>query len=469
MAVGKQYVRPRRTRGRCVLEFLVVAAVACVVGLAIVVGVVYLVINTTHPLIVAAAVICIGGGLFLVFWLWVTDHWDGEPWRDLANAGRAGQEMKVDASDKLSLHVEVEGPETALATVVFCHGIAMNASAWRYQRGALAGTDVRRVSYDARGHGKSGRRKLDQGIRGVRQLADDLGRVIDATAPAGRLVLVGHSLGSLTLLALAPVRPDLVERIGGFVMCAPSAGPLRKTMTFGLWWPRETGLIRLMAFGLTGRFIRREFAGFLMVLDALPRFVTRVLGLMPYLLCLRYLAVHRRNSKTALRPTVAIVYDNGFRQSGDLVLAMQDHDERPGLANLGSAHVVVIEGRKDRIIPPSDQDDVANGIPGAALTAIPKCGHQTVFEDAEIVTAELIRIIDLVIEEANQLGDSDSAEQYPHPQGESGGIINSLTGMVLSSAEQIGAAGPIRDGLHSLQRAFRESPTGSDPRYEQPR
>jgi pimeloyl-ACP methyl ester carboxylesterase len=393
-----QYSGPRRTRAACALEFLALAGSAALVTLAVIGGALYWLVDTT-TLWWGFVVVLFAGAAALMAWLGILEFWSGRPWRELADEIRPGQPETVRTADGVPLHVEIDGPADAAVTVVFVHGIQMNASAWRYQRPALEDSPVRRVSYDARGHGKSGTRKLDQGIRGLRQLADDLGRVIDATAPDGYLVLAGHGMGGATVLALRAARPDLADRIGGLVLCSTSAGPLSKTMSFGLW--------RVLA--PVSWLIRREVAGFMVVADAVPRFVLRLLGLAPYLLGLRFFAVHKR---TALRLTTAIVYGNGFRQAGDIVVAIQDHDERAGLAELGSAYTAVVGGFNDHFVPIAEQQKLADAIPGATMTIIPQCGHQTVFENPEVVNAELRRIIDLVTADAERLL-ADAAEAEP--------------------------------------------------------
>ena len=66
---------------------------------------------------------------------------------------------------------------------------------------AAVGRPVRIITYDARGHGRSG----GSAMRGatLAQLGDDLAEVIAAVAPTGPLVLAGHSLGGMTIMEYA--------------------------------------------------------------------------------------------------------------------------------------------------------------------------------------------------------------------------------------------------------------------------
>ena len=66
--------------------------------------------------------------------------------------------------------------------------------------------------------------------------ADHLARVIEAVEPAGRVVIVGHSMGGMTLMALAEARPELFGPAGlvaGVALLSTSSGKLA-TISFGL-------------------------------------------------------------------------------------------------------------------------------------------------------------------------------------------------------------------------------------------
>jgi pimeloyl-ACP methyl ester carboxylesterase len=148
----------------------------------------------------------------------------------------------VIASDGLPLHVEVdelEPPaasgaaarrgrrktaETPPLTVVFVHGFALNLDCWHFQRAAYRGL-VRTVFYDQRSHGRSGRSTAHNST--IDQLGEDLLAVLDAVVPDGPVVLVGHSMGGMTIVALAEDRPDLFgDRIVGVGLISTTAGGL---------------------------------------------------------------------------------------------------------------------------------------------------------------------------------------------------------------------------------------------------
>lgn len=120
-------------------------------------------------------------------------------------------------------------------TVVFSHGYCLSQDSWHFQRAALRGI-VRTVHWDQRSHGRSerGRAQADGVTVGIDQLGRDLKAVIDAVAPEGRLVLVGHSMGGMTMMALAEQYPQLVrDRVAAIAFVGTSSGKLGE-VSFGL-------------------------------------------------------------------------------------------------------------------------------------------------------------------------------------------------------------------------------------------
>ncbi len=145
----------------------------------------------------------------------------------------------VIADDGVPLHVEVDevdhtdneadrpwsrggaDPEVA---VVFAHGYCLNLDAWHFQRAAYRGL-VRTVFYDQRSHGRSGRSARENAT--IEQLARDLKRILEEVVPDGPVVLVGHSMGGMTVVALAEEFPELFgDRVVGVGLISTTAGGL---------------------------------------------------------------------------------------------------------------------------------------------------------------------------------------------------------------------------------------------------
>jgi pimeloyl-ACP methyl ester carboxylesterase len=141
-----------------------------------------------------------------------------------------GDRYEVKTRDGLVLHAEVdqvapfgsEADHGDRATVVFVHGFALNLDCWHFQRQAFRGKR-RMVFYDQRSHGRSQRSDPDNAT--IDQLGDDLHAVLDALAPEEKVVLVGHSMGGMSIVALAEQHPELFgDRVVGLGLISTTAG-----------------------------------------------------------------------------------------------------------------------------------------------------------------------------------------------------------------------------------------------------
>ena len=138
--------------------------------------------------------------------------------------------MTIIADDGVPLVVEVDELDPDLRqrasklTLVFCHGYALNLDCWHFQRAAYRGL-VRSVYYDQRSHGRSGR--ASEGHATIEQLGHDLRTILDHVVPEGPIVLVGHSMGGMSIVALAEQYPELIgDRVVGVGLISTTAGGL---------------------------------------------------------------------------------------------------------------------------------------------------------------------------------------------------------------------------------------------------
>ncbi len=110
----------------------------------------------------------------------------------------------VTTPDGVPLAVREVGPEDAPLTVVFAHGFCLRMGAFHFQRMRLfdeLGPQVRMIFYDQRGHGRSGEAPPETYT--ITQLGMDLETVLQVIAPRGPIVVVGHSMGGMTVLSHA--------------------------------------------------------------------------------------------------------------------------------------------------------------------------------------------------------------------------------------------------------------------------
>lgn len=130
----------------------------------------------------------------------------------------------VTTVDGARLRVRTYGPADG-DVIVLIHGWSCCIEYWNPQIDALAAS-FRVVAYDQRGHGES---SLGRVAPGPNTLADDLATVLDTTLPRGRrAVLVGHSMGGLTVQAWAAHYPEQVaDRAAAAVLVNTAASDIR--------------------------------------------------------------------------------------------------------------------------------------------------------------------------------------------------------------------------------------------------
>jgi pimeloyl-ACP methyl ester carboxylesterase len=143
---------------------------------------------------------------------------------DTAFGSLHSRPMTVIADDGTPLRVEVDEHADSPLTVVFIHGYALDMDCWHFQRAAYRGL-VRAVYYDQRSHGRSGRSDAEHAT--IEQLGHDLESVLEAVVPDGPVVLVGHSMGGMTIIAYTEQHPEQIgERVLGVGLISTTAGGL---------------------------------------------------------------------------------------------------------------------------------------------------------------------------------------------------------------------------------------------------
>lgn len=297
--------------------------------------------------------------------------------------------MNLRTGDGLRLHVEVTGGDDADVTAVLAHGWTQSAATWRYQARDLPGAvrpRVRLVRYDHRGHGRSD--GTAEGDATVENLARDLGQVIDAVAPEGPLVLAGHSMGGMAMMALAEQRPRLfAQRVVGAMFVSTSGGRLDR-VTLGLPRPMgarlRTRLPRLLA--VRARMLSRRTRRRPPTVES--QVVRRFLLGRPM-----RLADHR----VVLDDLVATPADSMCGFFTDLMR----HDRRAALSALETVPTRILVGESDRITAPSHARRLADAMPWAELSVLPGAGHMLPLERDRAVTQTLAQLVDRTPEQTD--------------------------------------------------------------------
>jgi pimeloyl-ACP methyl ester carboxylesterase len=301
--------------------------------------------------------------------------------------------------DGAELHVEETGAPDAPLTVVLAHGWSLSTRSWRAVAEGLAAragsSPVRILRYDQRGHGLSTRGAAwHEGVdhprygRGpsVDQLGRDLQAVLDQLVPVGPVVLGGHSMGGMTVMALADQRPQLFEgRIVGVLLTNTSAGGLnRLTLGFpqALAAPVRNGLIKTLrkvaaSPGKADRVRSRQRTD--------TRFAVAQA---------RFLLFGKRAPRAAVVECNEIIKACPSATLAGFFPALMVHEKHAALPALGRTRVEFVVGKRDKLTPPSHSRRLHSAVPGARLTVVPGTGHMTPMEKPEPVIAALGSLID---------------------------------------------------------------------------
>lgn len=294
-------------------------------------------------------------------------------------------ESTMAADDGVPISVEevrpADGGESEL-TVVLVHGFALDRRNWHFQRRDLAhlvDPRVHLVLYDQRSHGRSGRSTAEAST--IEQLAHDLDAVLRAVVPDGPLVLVGHSMGGMTIIALAEQRPELFEdRVRGVALISTAAGAVGGA-------------------GLSKSMLSRY--------NPVTLGVGRLVGLQPGIVewarkratqltwsGIRALAFGDRNVSPALVDLMEkMIGGTSVQVLTEFLETLGTHNRYKALAGLRHCEVLVISGDADRMTPFSHAERMAQEMPHGELVRVPGAGHMAMLEQPDLVTGHLVGLI----------------------------------------------------------------------------
>ncbi|MEU8568076.1 alpha/beta hydrolase [Streptomyces pathocidini] len=272
----------------------------------------------------------------------------------------------------------------APVTVVFCHGYCLNQDSWHFQRAALHGV-VRTVHWDQRSHGRSARgmAQADGNPVTIDRLGRDLKTVLDAAAPEGPVVLVGHSMGGMTVMALAAHYPEYIrERVAAVALVGTSAGKLGE-VNYGL-----------PVAGVNA--VRRFLPGVLKALGSQVDLVERGRRATADLfagLIKRYSFSSRDIDPAVARFAERMIESTPIDVVAEFYPAFQEHDKSEALAAFTDLPVLVLAGTEDLVTPSTHSEAIAELLPDAELVLVPDAGHLVMLEHPETVTDRLADLL----------------------------------------------------------------------------
>ena len=311
-----------------------------------------------------------------------------------AAAYPADRTALVNTDDGVLLAVDEIGPKDAPLTVVFVHGYTLSMASWGFQRRALAESlatanghrpDARLVFYDQRGHGASGRGAAERST--MRQLGHDLAAVLEARVPRGPVVLVGHSMGGMTIMALAAVRPELFgDRVVGAALMSTSSGNLAE-LDFGM--PEMLTRVRGALLPIAAYTMRRRPV----LAERTRRVAADVVSAVT-----RSLSFASDVSPALARYVDAMIAGTPVDVIAEFYPAIAGLDETASLEPLRRVPALVVTGDRDRLIPKEHSDVLVDllcrtGGDAVDYVVVPDAGHMVPLEKPEEVTAALVRLL----------------------------------------------------------------------------
>ena len=292
---------------------------------------------------------------------------DADPLKAALDTPLEGRVQEVVASDGTPLHAEVFGPEAA-PTVVLVHGWTCSLETWTHQIQALD-DELRLVTFDLRGHGRSGR--PPGGDWSIEALAGDLDAVLRACVPEGeRAVVAGHSLGAMTTVAWANQHPDEVdERLAGAALISTGLGDLiTESLLIGTPGPLQ------YVEGTVGR-------AFLSARAPLPNATTPLSHRI-----IRYIACSPNASPATVAFCEKMVLGSRREARGRAGATISRLDLREALKDVAVPTAVLV-GELDRLTPPVHARAMADVLPDVtAYVELPGIGHMTPLEAPVEVT-----------------------------------------------------------------------------------
>ncbi|WP_216915726.1 alpha/beta fold hydrolase [Nocardia noduli] len=290
----------------------------------------------------------------------------------------AERRATVSTRDGVELAVREYGPRDAESTVVLLHGHCLRAESWTYVRDELtrryAGARV--VCYDHRGHGDSA--TAAQETYNLDQLGHDLRDVLDAVAPTGPVVLIGHSMGGMTALTYAAQNPhEIGTRVVGVALIATAASGLA-----------DAGFGRLLRNPVVSLFqaaVRRAPR----VMHHAKRVASTVFA--PIIRTAEF--GDRTVSPRVLTLANAMHNETPIVTMASFLSAFMTYDRTDALAALSRIPTLVLCGSADLMTPPSHSVAMAAAVDYADLVILEGAGHSVILEQPTGVAEAMARLM----------------------------------------------------------------------------
>lgn len=291
----------------------------------------------------------------------------------------------VTTDDGLALAVRTVqiGDTAPELTVLFVHGFSLRMASWHFQRFALEqrwqGKAIRMVFFDHRGHGASD--PAPKATCTIDRIADDAAAVLRAVAPTGPVVLAGHSMGGMAIMALARRHQHLFEAQGRVVGVALVATAERGVADAGIGAGLSNPLVGVF------RSVVRRAPGIVQTGRGLTRQVLK-----PVLVAASFGSEFY--SPAAGRAVEKMINSTPIDTLVNFLQALENHDESMALPILARVPTVVVCGDADRLTHAENSLRMYGALgEDSELVLVPGAGHLVLLEEPEIVTDAIDQLV----------------------------------------------------------------------------
>jgi pimeloyl-ACP methyl ester carboxylesterase len=303
------------------------------------------------------------------------DPFAGEDFEALDN----DRSYVVTTPDGVPLAVREVGPEDASLTVVFAHGFCLRMGAFYFQRLRLCkdcGSNVRLIFYDQRGHGRSGEAPPETYT--VAQLGQDLETVLQVIAPREPILLVGHSMGGMTVLSHARQHPrHYGTRIVGAALISSAAEGVSNSPLGEILKNPALNAARFAARSAPklvhrGRAVAKSLIG-------------------PILAAASY-------GETDVSPSVVafsqkMMLGTPIPTMIEFLHALETLDETEALTTLAKIPVLIACGDNDLLTPADSSRGMAELLPDSELIIIDGASHLALLGKPDLINDGLVRLV----------------------------------------------------------------------------
>lgn len=283
--------------------------------------------------------------------------------------------------DGVVLHTEVDDGPANDFTLLFVHGYGLNLDCWHFQRQHFRG-QLRQIFYDQRSHGRSGRSEAE--LCRIPQLAEDLYQVLREVVGETPVIMIGHSMGGMTIMRLAQSHPELFgTQILGVALLCTSAGEMTNHSP-----------IR----GIPGRTFHRIAEPLMAGLNRIPELVAqgRRAGSDLGYVVTRRLAFGPDVPPSFVDFASEMLAEIPLEVVADYFPAFEEVDEFRALEVLSAVPTVVVGGEDDVITPIEHTARIIDLLPKAEAIRVENCGHLGMIEKHEVFDDALDRLIERV-------------------------------------------------------------------------